>query len=69
MLFDYTRGRYLLTSLSTVPNDIIDAVTWLVLLGESKDSRLLKSAAATLENLGKGRSPATIKVRIQRQSG
>ena len=56
MLFDYTRGRYLLTSLSTVSNDIIDAVTWLVLLGDSKDSRLLKSAAATLENLGKGRN-------------
>jgi hypothetical protein len=56
MLFDYTRGRYLLTSLSTVSNDIIDAVTWLVLLGESKDSRLKNSAAATLENLGKGRN-------------
>jgi len=59
MLFDFTRGRYLLTNTRTVSDQVlslIDVMTWVVMLSESKDSKLLATAAATLENLGKGRT-------------
>lgn len=58
MLFDFTRDLYLLANTRTVSDDVrsmLDAMTWIVmLLKESKTSKLLAPATATIENLRKG---------------
>ena len=64
MLFDFSRGSYLLTDTHTVSDQvrsIHDTMIWIVmLLSQSKDSKLLPKllapAQATLANLNKGKT-------------